>query len=83
MSNDRSHEIVQMFYLTQGELDKGNAWTRAHDKEKHIPRGKKRRDVGAIGGAYTWCFTPTGIGVACTVKCACGDKIDITNYDLW
>jgi hypothetical protein len=76
MGNDRSYEIVQMFYLTQGEKDKGDRWIAAHDEDKRHPGG-------AIGGLYTWYFTPTSIGVACTVQCMCGEKIDVTNYDLW
>ncbi len=38
---------------------------------------------GAIGGKYTYCFTPTGIGTALKVKCACGAEVDATDYDSW
>jgi hypothetical protein len=39
--------------------------------------------VGAIGGAYTFCFTATGIGEIVTVKAADGDELDLTDYDTW
>ncbi len=35
---------------------------------------------GAIGGSLTYCFTPTTLGVVAEVKCACGKKIDLTDY---
>lgn len=34
--------------------------------------------VGAIGGAYTFEFTPTGIGMLVKVKCADDSEIDLT-----
>jgi hypothetical protein len=37
--------------------------------------------VGAIGGAYTFCFTPTGLGTIEVVKCADGTELDLTDYD--
>ena len=39
--------------------------------------------VGAIGGALEYCFTPTGIGITCIIKCACGEKLDLTDYEDW
>lgn len=38
---------------------------------------------GAIGGQYTYMFTPTSMGEVLQVECACGSKIDVTEYDLW
>jgi len=35
-----------------------------------------------IGGAYTICFTPTGIGDFVEVRCIDGTKLDLTEYDL-
>lgn len=38
---------------------------------------------GAIGGRETFYFTPTGLGVIVKVKCACGEELDLTNYEEW
>jgi hypothetical protein len=75
------------FYISKEELKKANAWQDAHDKEKHMrsdhPLHSAVRYTGAIGGAYTWCFTPTSIGVVCKLKCSCGEELDFTDYDSW
>lgn len=40
--------------------------------------------VGAIGGRYTYEFTPTGLGVVCKVRdSVSGAVIDLTEYDEW
>jgi hypothetical protein len=58
-----------------------------HKKYQRWRNAKKKKDgelyVGAIGGAYTFCFTATGIGEIVTVKAADGDELDITDYDTW
>ena len=38
---------------------------------------------GANGGALTYCFTPTSLGLAVEILCACGDKKNITNFEDW
>ena len=35
---------------------------------------KCHSNSGAIGGGYTYCFTPTSIGIIGTVKCTCGSE---------
>lgn len=40
-------------------------------------------NVGAIGGRLTYCFTPTGLGVICKIKCECGEEFDATDYESW
>lgn len=62
-----------MFTLTHKELLKIDAW-----KLKHNHNYK-----AAIGGQFTYCFTPTGIGVIVKVKCDCGKEIDISSYKDW
>lgn len=44
---------------------------------------RKEFPGGAIGGAITYNFTPTGIGVATTVSCHCGESVNITDYEQW
>ena len=54
--------------------------------EKWFKKMKKKEAKSikpAIGGAYTYCFTPTGIGTSVTVKHANGEEIDITDYGSW
>ncbi len=40
-------------------------------------------NAGCIGGQFTFCFTPTSIGVQITVRHATGASIDVTDYDYW
>jgi hypothetical protein len=45
---------------------------------------KKKVNTGAIGGRYTWQFTPTGIGYIITVKDNIKkDEIDLTDVENW
>jgi hypothetical protein len=39
--------------------------------------------AGAIGGEYTYKFTPTSLGVIIQVEHFIGEKIDVTDYELW
>ncbi len=40
--------------------------------------------LGAIGGSYSYCFTPTSLGVVITCKNnANGEEIDVTEYLDW
>lgn len=43
--------------------------------------GKGEVYVGAIGGAYTFQFTSTGLGSIIKVLCADGTELDLTDYD--
>lgn len=36
---------------------------------------------GASGGAITYSFTPTTIGLVTEIRCCCGDKSDVTDYN--
>lgn len=71
------------FRMSPEQREKVDAWIASHDAEKHVEPGQKYRYAGAIGGAYAYCFTPNSIGVVVVVRCACGDKIDVSDYDLW
>lgn len=65
--------------------DKLNTWLQTHvlgcaywnpDESGRLPQG-------ANGGAITYTFTPTMIGLVIKVKCACGAEEDVTDYDEW
>lgn len=40
-------------------------------------------DTTAIGGQYTYSFTPTSLGVVIRVKCACGIERTLTDFSQW
>lgn len=64
------------FEVTPEQQAQFNAW-----REK---KNKKIRSKGELpNNTYTWCFTPTGIGLGLTVKCSDGTEIDLTEYDKW
>ena len=50
------------------------------DNHKCKLGGKK---PGVSGGRYSYKFTPTTIGMAVAIKCACGQAKDVTDYDSW
>ena len=61
------------FELDEEQTAKYEAWRKA----------KGEVYVGAIGGAYEFCFTPTGIGQIIVVKCADGTALDLSDMDSW
>lgn len=65
------------FTLSKEQMTKFNKWRKAKNKKN----GEVY--VGAIGGAYTFCFTPTGIGTIEKVICADGTELDLTDIDNW
>lgn len=71
------------FYLTKVQRDEVKEWSSKHNREKHMVSEETVRYAGAIGGAYTYEFTPTSIGVAVSVKCSCGEEIDVSHYEDW
>lgn len=71
-----------MFFLYKEQRDKALEWMNNHDMEKHTINGVKRY-TGAIGGAYTWQFTGTSLGVVSSLHCSCGEKVDVSDYECW
>ncbi len=65
------------FGLTGKQWKKYQKWRKAKTKKDG------ELYVGAIGGAYSFCFTPTGIGEMVTVRAADGEVLDLTDYDAW
>ena len=70
-------EVVVDIQLSNGLLFNTIEWR----KEKNKKEGEVY--VGAIGGAYSFCFTPTGLGNMVVVKCADGTELDLTEYEYW
>lgn len=60
------------FQISEKQAMDIRAWIKKLRKTKPEP-------MTAIGGALTFCFTPTTIGVAVEViDCVSGEKLDIT-----
>ena len=60
------------FEIAKNELEKLSEWK--HDCKIY---------TGAISGRITYCFTNTSLGQIIKVKCACGEEIDLTDYNDW
>lgn len=62
-----------MFTLTPEQVTKLDDWI----KTKPISKA-------AMGEQFTYCFTPTSLGVIVVVKCGITKtEIDLTNYEEW
>lgn len=87
---EKPDDTAYAFPVTQKQNEQFRIWMEKHDQEKHAKSlkpygkdGKMIRYAGAIGGAYTWEFTSTSIGTAVVIRCSCGEKLDVTDYDSW
>lgn len=69
-------EVRRGFSISEDEEKSINEWKKKHELEKHgIKTDRDRIDAhGAIGGAYTYHFLPTSIGIVGEVSCSCGEK---------
>ena len=79
-----------MFGLDAEQLNKFEAWEKEQDRK--VMEQQKGISVehpgeayyGACGGAYTYSFTPTGLGLVVKVtNGATNETIDLTDYDAW
>jgi hypothetical protein len=52
-------------------------WIRSHEEDKH----NGELYSGAVGGAYTYKFTPTSIGTIGEIECNCGEKFCFRELD--
>lgn len=70
------------FELSEDQNNKASEWIKTHVD----PNGKICNDKyhGAIGGCFTFSFTPTSIGTIIRIECAsCKGKIDLSDYEDW
>ena len=64
-------------------------FTISDQEEKKLIKWKQQHHCKAInkqateGGRFTYIFTPTGLGICTTVKCMCGEKINLTDTNDW
>jgi hypothetical protein len=66
--------IERTFRFTKAQMEKFDAWRES--KKDSLP-------PSTVGGAYTFCFTPSSIGEAQFVKCVDGTELDLTDYENW
>ncbi len=64
------------FSLDDTQLSQLRAWYKEHDKVCAYVLNQ-----GAVGGRFTYSFTPNSLFRVDEVTCACGAKIDLTDYD--
>lgn len=74
-TSDLLHGLIEC--SSSEELKALAEWTNTH--EASCPM----QYTGAIGGKYTYSFTPTSLGTVHKVACACGASHDATRYDWW
>jgi hypothetical protein len=71
----KSETRTAMFWVDEDQLKKLNDFASNHK----CPM----RYHGAIGGALTYSFAPTTLGVVVKVTCACGAEVDVSDYEGW
>ena len=71
--------------MDEVELERYAEWGEEHDKTcVYYDDGTQAESPqGAIGGRLSFCFTPTGVGTAIVIKCACDEEVNVTNYGEW
>ena len=57
------------FSINEEEQNLIDKWQESHNAEKH-----KSKSAGAIGGRFSFVFTPTSIGTIGKIKCSCGEE---------
>lgn len=61
------------FELSKSQIDRISEWVKILKKEPN----------SAIGGALTYQFTPTGLGLVVKAIWFDGSELDITEYENW
>lgn len=69
------------FNLTREQWNKLNVWD---EETRNRLLESKEVYTGAIGGEFTYSFTPTNLGTVVKVKSwITNEEIDLTEYDQW
>ncbi len=68
---------MMKFNTTKEEDEAADDWMIAHRIKCRM------KDTGAIGGRFTFCFTPTGLGTIFVVRCVCGKEKNVTDFNEW
>lgn len=79
-----------MFSISQEEWDKFKEWAKEQDNK--VSELQKNTEFfkfgvpyyGATGGGYTYCFTPTSLGLVVKIRNnITKEELDLTDYDSW
>lgn len=77
-------EKVKIFSLNENQMLKLDVWLEDQNKKAAELQKKGAPYYGAIGGAVTYSFIPTSLGIIATVKHAVTkEEIDLTDYNSW
>jgi arsenate reductase-like glutaredoxin family protein len=79
-NTEDDYKPAVMFTVDRGQHEQLVEWCDEHDKT--CPYADPD-NTGAIGGRLTYSFTSTSLGEVCKVECACGAKVDLTEYGDW
>jgi hypothetical protein len=72
------------FELSQRNVNEINVWLKEQEKKEKEMFAGKQYIGGAVGGALTYSFTPTSIGIAIVVRnCVTKDELDLSHYEDW
>ena len=72
--------MKKTFIMNENESIEANRTIKKHNKDCVIYNGGVH---AAIGGRISYYFTPTGLGMACGVQCACGWSKECTDVSDW
>lgn len=73
-----------MFKLLDDEEERATTWMKGHIPScKYYDKDRGIQYVGAMGGAFSYKFTPTSLGTIVSVECACGESEVVTSFDDW
>jgi hypothetical protein len=79
-----------MFGFSEEQNRKIEIWQNEQDRKvEEMQKGTHLEHLGeayygAIGGGYTYSFTPTGLGVVAKVtNNLTHEELDVTDYDAW
>lgn len=64
------------FHLSDADAKVVEAWLEAHSKICEKVYGY----AGAIGGGFSFVFSPSSIGTFTTYRCRCGEEYNFTDY---
>ena len=76
----KDDKMKKVFIMSEIESLEAENHIKEHNKDCVIYNGGVH---AAIGGRISYFFTPTGLGMACGVQCACGWSKECTDVSDW